>query len=141
MAAATTVCSTGAAAATGRGSIDTAGAGGGRCPVAPRPRPRRRFGRRTRGRRSAMGELLSRTRGTQGPETGRRTGTVPARETPTGSRRQQGLGGWLLLTAASPPASSTSHRQAQPIAFLNEGSGAADGLPGGKRQAVSGLGL
>src|SRR4029453_5768661 len=102
MAAATTLCSTGAGAETGRGSIDTSGAGGWRCPLAPRPRPRRRFGSRTRERRSAMGRLLSRTRGAQRPETGPLTGHVPP-ATPASSRRQRGLGGWLLLTAASPP--------------------------------------
>src|SRR5919107_3317428 len=52
MAAATTLCSTGAAGA-GRGSIDTSGAGGCRCPL--EPRMTRRYGSRTRGRRSAMG--------------------------------------------------------------------------------------
>src|SRR5215213_998424 len=130
MAAATTLCSTGAAA-TGRGSIDTSGAGGCRCPLAPRPRPRRRFGRRTRGRRSAMGKLLSRRERRKGPETGPRTGTSrpgDADEQPAsaGTRRlataHSGLTSSVLDVAQTGPAYRTPEQGVR--------SGGWAGLPG-----------
>src|SRR5918994_4867358 len=95
MAAATTLCSTGAAVVAGRGSIDTSGAGGWRCPFEPRPRPRRRFGSRTRGRRSAMGAPI---------EDARCAGTgdgTAARARPAGDAdRQPASAGTRRLTAA-----------------------------------------
>src|SRR4029450_9815491 len=97
MAPATTLCSTGAAMAAARGSIDTSGAGGCRWLLAPRWT--RRDGSSTRERRPGMTDLRSRTQRDRAAGPARRR----TRERRQGDWRQRVLGGWLLLTAASPP--------------------------------------
>src|ERR671910_915198 len=138
MAAATTLCSTGAAVVAGRGSIDTSGAGGWRCPFEPRPRPRRRFGSRTRGRRSAMGAPIEDARcagtGDGTAARARPAGDADRQPASAGTRRltaaHSGLTSSVLDVAQTRPAYRTPEQEirsavgAEPAAYLGTTSAA-----------------
>src|SRR5918994_4140680 len=138
MAAATTLCSTGAAVVAGRGSIDTSGAGGWRCPFEPRPRPRRRFRSRTRGRRSAMGAPIEDARcagtGDGTAARARPAGDADRQPASAGTRRltaaHSGLTSSVLDVAQTRPAYRTPEQEirsavgAEPAAYLGTTSAA-----------------
>src|SRR5918994_7300324 len=138
MAAATTLCSTGAAVVAGRGSIDTSGAGGWRCPFEPRPRPRRRFRSRTRGRRSAMGAPIEDARcagtGDGTAARARPAGDADRQPASAGTRRltaaHSGLTSSVLDVAQTRPAYRTPEREIRSDAAPRPGSGRSAGRPG-----------